>query len=160
MHRICGVSAFIRALSYSSVMQASYLTRCSRQHRCDSWCISLGCQSKAEAGVLGSKLCSDRREPGFIVSGLGVVLQVSGVNKTMCSALLRVPKVAMLFLATSGFPHAAMWGTWFQQAGGLLPSDCLTAAVCGAEDGAAQAAALDQVLAACGPSESAPGNLR
>jgi hypothetical protein len=63
----------------------------------------------------------------------------------------------MLFLATKGFPHAAMWGTWMQQAGGLLPSDCLAAAVCGAGDAAAQAAALDAVLAACGPYSKPPG---
>ncbi len=65
--------------------------------------------------------------------------------------------MAMLFLATKGFPHAAMWANWFHQAGGLLPGDCLTAAVCRAGDADAQAAALNEVLAVCGPSHTTPG---
>ncbi len=68
-----------------------------------------------------------------------------------------VPKVAMLFLATKGFAHSAMWAMWFQQAGGLLPADCAAAAVCRAGDPAARAAALGALLRSCGPFPQAPG---
>lgn len=84
---------------------------------------------------------------------------VQGAGQAQCETLLGVPKVAMLFLATKGFQHAAMWAMWFQQAGGLLPADCAAAAVCGAADPAARAAALTALLRSCGPSSQAPGAL-
>ncbi|BDA45402.1 probable glycosyltransferase BC10 at C-terminar half [Coccomyxa sp. Obi] len=74
-----------------------------------------------------------------------------------CGALVGVPKVAMLFLATKGFAHSALWAMWFQQAGGLLPADCAAAAVCTAGDDAARAAALSALLSSCGPTSQAPG---
>jgi hypothetical protein len=62
-----------------------------------------------------------------------------------------------MFLAMGPFPHAAMWALWFQQAGGLLPADCVASAACGAAPGAGQARALASVMRACGPSHRPPG---
>ena len=67
-----------------------------------------------------------------------------------------MPKVAMMFLAMEAFPHAAMWALWFQQAGGLLPTDCVASAVCGSGAPAAQLRALTSVLGACGPDANPP----
>ena len=51
-------------------------------------------------------------------------------QKDACAAVINVPKIAMLFLATKGFPHAAMWSMWFQQIRGLVPRDCVAQAFC------------------------------
>ena len=80
-----------------------------------------------------------------------------GSGDDACGALVGVPKVAMLFLATKGFAHSAVWAMWFQQAGGLLPADCAAAAVCAAGDDTARAAALSALLSSCGPTSQTPG---
>ena len=84
-------------------------------------------------------------------------VQGSGGSRDTCGALVGVPKVAMLFLATKGFAHSAVWAMWFQQAGGLLPADCAAAAVCSAGNSTARAYALGALLQSCGPSSQAPG---
>lgn len=63
-----------------------------------------------------------------------------------------------MFLAMESFPHAAMWALWFQQAGGLLPADCVASAVCGSGAPAAQLAALTSVVGACGPAAKPPSS--
>ena len=73
-----------------------------------------------------------------------------------CAAAFGIPKVAMMFLAMGPFPHAAMWALWFQQAGGLLPADCMASAACGAEKDGEKARALSGLLRACGPASRPP----
>lgn len=80
-----------------------------------------------------------------------------GAHQTdACAAVINMPKIAMLFLATKGFPHAAMWAMWFQQARGLVPRDCVTAALCGTKG---DPAGFIELLQACGPAKETPGQI-
>ena len=76
-----------------------------------------------------------------------------------CAAAISVPKVAMLFLATKGFPHAAMWSMWFQQIRGLVPRDCVAQAFCPGGRAPGDAAGFNELVRACGPSSETPGVL-
>ncbi len=78
-------------------------------------------------------------------------------QKDACAAVINVPKIAMLFLATKGFPHAAMWSMWFQQIRGLVPRDCVAQAFCAAGRTQGDAAGFNELVQACGPSSETPG---
>ena len=38
----------------------------------------------------------------------------------------------MLFLTMGKMRHETLWSLWLKQAAGLVPADCLAAAICGA----------------------------
>ena len=86
-------------------------------------------------------------------------MQAGVYQKDACAAVINVPKVAMLFLATKGFPHAAMWSMWFQQIRGLVPRDCVAQAFCPGGRTQGDAAGFNQLIQACGPSSETPGVL-
>ncbi|CAL5228702.1 g11882 [Coccomyxa viridis] len=82
----------------------------------------------------------------------------AGVHqKDACAAVINVPKIAMLFLATKGFPHAAMWSMWFQQVRGLVPRDCVAQAFCQRGRTRGDPAGFNELIQACGPSSETPG---
>ena len=74
-----------------------------------------------------------------------------------CGAVINVPKIAMLFLATKGFPHAAMWAMWFQQVRGLVPKDCVARAFCPGRGTKGDVAGFNDLVQACGPTDESQG---
>jgi len=84
-------------------------------------------------------------------------LQAGAHQADACAAVINVPKIAMLFLATKGFPHAAMWSMWFQQIRGLVPRDCVAQAFCGARGTRGDPAGFNELIQACGPSSETAG---
>lgn len=71
-----------------------------------------------------------------------------------------MPKVAMLFLATKGFPHAPMWSMWFQQVRGLVPKDCVAQAFCPGGDTRGDVAGFNELVQACGPTQETLGEVQ
>lgn len=84
-------------------------------------------------------------------------MQAGAYQKDACAAVINVPKIAMLFLATKGFPHAAMWSMWFQQIRGLVPRDCAAQAFCPGGRTQGDAAGFNELIQACSPSRETPG---
>ena len=74
-----------------------------------------------------------------------------------CGAVINAPKIAMLFLATKGFPHAAMWAMWFQQVRGLVPKDCVAKAFCPGRGTKGDVAGFNELVQACGPTDESKG---
>ncbi|KAK9837246.1 hypothetical protein WJX81_001372 [Elliptochloris bilobata] len=62
---------------------------------------------------------------------------------TECSTLLRVPKVALMFLTRGTLPQAPMWEVWLRAAAGRVPLSAVQAGSCGAPW-------LARAAAACG----------
>ena len=77
-----------------------------------------------------------------------------------CGAVINVPKIAMLFLGTKGFPHAAMWAMWFQQVRGLVPKDCVAKAFCPGRGTKGDVAGFNELVQACGPTDESQGAQR
>ena len=85
------------------------------------------------------------------------VLQAGQHQPDACGAVVNVPKVAMLFLATKGFPHAPMWSMWFQQVRGLVPKDCVAQALCPGGGTRGDVAGFNDLVQACGPTKETLG---
>lgn len=84
-------------------------------------------------------------------------MQAGAYQKDACAAVINVPKIAMLFLAMKGFPHAAMWSMWFQQIRGLVPRDCVAQAFCPGARTRGDAAGFNELIQACSPTSETPG---
>ena len=122
-------------------------------------CITRNCISTAPRGSIAT---------AFIVKGAlsakdvlltadDVSMQGAMQQTDACGAVINVPKIAMLFLATKGFPHAAMWAMWFQQVRGLVPKDCVAKAFCPGRGTKGDVAGFNDLVQACGPTDETQG---
>ena len=91
------------------------------------------------------------------LTAVGVIMQGAMQQTDACGAVINVPKIAMLFLGTKGFPHAAMWAMWLQQVRGLVPKDCVARAFCPGRGTKGDVAGFNELVQACGPTDETQG---
>ena len=96
----------------------------------------------------------------MLLTANGITMQGAMLQTDTCGAVINVPKIAMLFLATKGFPHAAMWAMWFQQVRGLVPKDCVAKAFCPGRGTKGDVAGFNELVQACGPTDESQGAQR
>ncbi len=118
---------------------------------CFSRCFPLSMRNTSRSGFHDETY---RKAPGWETA---FCMQAGVHQKDACAAVINVPKIAMLFLATKGFPHAAMWSMWFQQVRGLVPRDCVAQAFCQRGRTQGDPAGFNELIQACGPSSETPG---
>ena len=122
-------------------------------------CIKRNCISPAPRGSIATAFILKRAlsAEDVLLTADDVSMQGAMQQTDACGAVINVPKIAMLFLATKGFPHAAMWAMWFQQVRGLVPKDCVARAFCPGRGTKGDVAGFNELVQACGPTDETQG---
>ena len=55
---------------------------------------------------------------------------VAASANASCASVLRIPKVALMFLTQEAMPHERLWEKWLASVAGLVPTLCTANAVC------------------------------